>query len=138
MKNNISFLKDWHKALQANRMADQEGLKKVLQDQLYLRDNDFIHSLCRKIDVNKKLYAAYDDKFQKATSEMLLDNEGWETVFLLLGQYISVLSVESEKDRAIGFKCINTLLKAKDLMPQNLSNHPYIQSIYTELFSEWL
>lgn len=139
MKNNFDFLTEWRAHLNASDLNSlQEGFKKILKEQLETTDAEFIHGLCRKIDVHKKLYSAYDPSFQKALTELPLDQLGWEMVYLVLATYVSKLSLKESTEKAIGFKCMNTLLKLKDSMPEALQQHPFIPCIYTQLLPSWL
>ncbi len=140
METNFNFLQEWREAFMPSLASFQAGFKQLLKEQLEAEAPklEFIHSLCHKIDVHKKLYSDYDPHFQKAITEDLLNEPGWEAVFLLLAFCLSKLSLKKPSDKAIAFKCINSLLKLRDNMPESLKCHDFISFIYNQLLPLWL
>jgi hypothetical protein len=98
----------------------------------------FLHMLCRKIDITKKIYQSYNEIFSKATSNVLLQSTGWECILFLFTMHLSNLQSNVVSFNTLGYKWMNTLLKAQSLMPSDLQQNVFVQTLYTELLPQWL
>ncbi len=135
MGNKESFLSDWRPHISSIASTFNDGFKKELKANLEQPTEIFLHMLCRKIDIKKQLYFAYDPKNDlKAVSDEKLDEIGWEVVLYLLSHYL----LNNTHNVAISYKALNTLLKAKEIFPQNLQENLFITKLYSNIIPEWL
>ncbi|MDR1255186.1 MAG: hypothetical protein LBJ78_04165 [Puniceicoccales bacterium] len=140
--NDIAFfINQWRHSLAEKIASFSEGLSLNLKQQFEVSmnpDEVFLHMLCRKIDIAKKIYQSYDDMFLKPTSDVLLQSTGWECVLFLFATHLSNLQFNTDSFKILGYKWINTLLKAQSLMPSDLQQNVFVQKLYTELLPQWL
>ena len=90
---------------------------------------EFFNKLCRRIDIKKKLYKAYNStKVLEASTEELLGNDAWSMVIYLLAH-----QVMTSNNVGLQYKAINTALKAKALLPESCLNDGSVQKFYRNI-----
>lgn len=84
----------------------------------------FLHTLSRKIDIQKQVFVAYDrEKDLKNVSDERIDANQWFRVIYLLAYFFL-----QSKEVGIRYKALNTLCKAHELLPEScLSNDRFHQ-----------
>ena len=97
-------------------------------------DIDFLHLVCRKIDIKKSLYTSYDAKRDLLPVSM----EQLNANYCLKIVYILAYFLLCESSKGIRYKALNSLLKLREIMPAECLNNPFAHKIYTEYIKELL
>lgn len=94
-----------------------------LDEQIQQPTEVFFHSLCRKIDIKKRLFVDYDSiKDLKQTDETLLDDNGHLKVIYILVYLLIITNII-----ALKYKALNTLLKIIDLLSDECKKNNFIK-----------
>jgi hypothetical protein len=80
------------------------------------RDRDALDALCRQIDVRKRVSEAYEPEWKRREPETMVGAEVMSgLVAVLLGDADARLACDN--DVGFALKCVNSALKAVDLVP---------------------
>ena len=97
-------------------------------------DIDFLHLVCRKIDIKKSLYTSYDEKRDLVPVGM----EQLNANYCLKIVYILACFLFCKNSESIRYKALNSLLKLREIIPAECLNNPFVHKVYTEYVKELL
>lgn len=97
-------------------------------------DIDFLHLVCRKIDIKKSLYTSYDAKRDLLPVSM----EQLNANYCLKIVYILTYFLLRGNSKGIRYKALNSLLKLREIIPAECLNNPFADKIYTKYIKELL
>lgn len=127
-----SFLNDF-KSFLLKLPKDQNGnFIDLLDEEVMNPQDNFLHQLCRKIDIKKSIYVAYDDqKDLVPVKEEFLSSNYWLKVIYVLSYFIL-----NANALTIKYKAKNTLLKAKVIMPEECMKNIFVRQMYNKMMDE--
>ena len=132
MENN--FLNDFKSFLIQLPKIESGNFLKNIDDDIQQPFEAFLHKLCRKIDIKKVLYVAYDEqKDLIPISDKIISNDDWLKVVYILSYWML-----KEESLSLKYKALNTLLKAKDIMPKECLDNKFVNQIYSKIVKEIL
>ena len=132
MENN--FLNDFKNFLLQLPKVESGNFVKDIDDNLQQPSEDFLHKLCRKIDIKKVLYVDYDEqKDLTPTSSSVISNDNWLKVIYILSYWIL-----KEESLSVKYKALNTLLKSEEIMPNECLENKFVNQIYSKIVKEML
>lgn len=128
------FLNDFKNSLLQLPKVESGNFIKDINENVQQPVESFLHKLCRKIDIKKVLYVAYDEqKDLTPTSDKIISNNNWLKVVYILSHW-----VRKEESLSIKYKALNTLLKTKDIMPKECLENKFVNQIYNKIVKEVL
>lgn len=132
MENN--FLNDFKSFLIQLPKIESGNFIKDIDENILQPSEAFLHKLCRKIDIKKILYVAYDgQKDLTPTSDKIISNDDWIKVVYILSYWAL-----KEKSLSVKYKALNTLLKAEEIMPKECLENKFVNQLYTKITEETL
>ena len=132
MENN--FLNDFKDFLVQLPKIEAGNFLRNIDNDIQQPSEIFLHKLCRKIDIKKALYVAYDEqKDLTPTSDKIISNDDWLKVIYILSYWML-----KEESLSLKYKALNTLLKAKDIMPKECLGNKFVNQIYNKIIKEAL
>lgn len=100
-----------------------------IDNQLQQPSECFLNQLCRKIDIKKILYIDYDaQKDLMPISSQVISNNTWLKVIYILS-YFTFQGISI----SIRYKALNTLLKTKEIVPEECLKNDFVVRIYNNL-----
>lgn len=128
------FLNDFKNFLLQLPKNEAGNFLKNIDDDIQQPSEAFLHKLCRKIDIKKVLYVAYDEqKDLIPTSDKIISNDNWLKVVYILSYWMF-----KEESLSLKYKALNTLLKAKDIIPKECLDNKFVNQIYSKIVKEIL
>ena len=132
MENN--FLNDFKNFLLQLPKCEVGNFVKDIDANIQQPSEVFLHKLCRKIDIKKVLYVAYDEqKDLTLISDKIISNNDWLKVI-----YILSYCMLTEESLSVKYKALNTLLKAEEVMPKECLENKFVNHIYSKIIKETL
>ena len=129
-----NFLNDFKNSLVQLPKTEFRNFIKDVDENIQQSSEIFLHKLCRKIDIKKVLYVAYDEqKDLTPTSDKIISSNDWLKVIYILSYWFY-----TEESLPIKYKALNTLLKAKDIMPKECLENKFVNQIYNKITEEVL
>lgn len=126
------FLNDFKNFLLQLPKVESGNFIKDINENIQQPVESFLHKLCRKIDIKKVLYVAYDErKDLTSTSDSVISNDDWLKVVYILSYW-----VHKEESLSIKYKALNSLLKTKDIMPKECLENKFINHTYSKIIKK--